>query len=225
MKINKFLTFLMAVMLPYIILMGGVRLVMNPTFPSMEYRRAGFPEDPVGFTLFERTKWSEYAVRYLTNNEDISYLGNLQDATGAKLYTPDELSHMEDVKKVVSLSSLAWYATIGLTIAVLLWFLIMKQWDCIRKAFNAGGWLTVALLGALLIFLAVRFDQLFEYFHRLFFADGTWTFSQSSTLIRLFPFVFWRDAFVLVFAFALVVGLILALLTRKRKPKVQAAGA
>src|SRR5690606_19251850 len=101
-----------------------------------------------------------------------------------------------DVKDVVTISSTVWYVLGGVSIAILLWFVIMRQWDSIRKAFNAGGWIMVGLLSALLVFLAVSFDQLFVYFHRLFFEDGTWTFSQSSTLIRLFPFEFWRDAFV-----------------------------
>lgn len=222
MKINKLFIILMAILLPYVILMGGVRLVMNPGFPGLEYRRVGFPEDPHGFNLLERTKWSEYAVSYLINDEDIGYLGNLQDASGAKMFTPDELSHMEDVKDVVSLSSIIWYVAIGLVIAILLWFVIMREWNSIRLGLNAGGWVTLGVLGALLVFLVVSFDKLFDYFHRLFFKDGTWLFSESSTLIRLFPFEFWRDAFVLVIAFSLLVGVVLVLITRKWKAKSKA---
>ncbi len=219
MKINKLFIILMAILLPYVILMGGVRLVMNPGFPGLEYRRVGFPEDPYGFNLLERTKWSEYAVSYLINDEDISYLGNLQDTSGAKMFTPDELSHMEDVKDVVSLTSVIWYVVIGLALAILVWFVIMREWNSIRLGLNAGGWVTLGFLGALLVFLVVSFDKLFDYFHRLFFKDGTWLFSESSTLIRLFPFEFWRDAFVLVIAFSLLVGVVLVLITRKWKAK------
>ena len=219
MKINKILVFILAIFIPYLLLMTGVRLVMTPAFPTMEYKRAGFPQDPYGFTIQERTKWSDYAVSYLTNDAGIEYLGNLQDLTGQKMFAPDELTHMEDVKEVVTISSTVWYVLGGVSIAILLWFVIMRQWDSIRKAFNAGGWITVGLLSALLVFLAVSFDQLFVYFHRLFFEDGTWTFSQSSTLIRLFPFEFWRDAFVLVIGFALLVGVLFVIVTHKRKSR------
>lgn len=219
MKINKILVFILAIFIPYLLLMTGVRLVMTPAFPAMEYKRAGFPQDPYGFTIQERTKWSDYAVSYLTNDAGIEYLENLQDLTGQKMFAPDELTHMEDVKEVVTISSTVWYVLGGVSIAILLWFVIMRQWDSIRKAFNAGGWITVGLLSALLVFLAVSFDQLFVYFHRLFFEDGTWTFSQSSTLIRLFPFEFWRDAFVLVIGFALLVGVVFVILTHKRKSR------
>ena len=222
MKINKFLVVILAIFIPYILLMTGIRLVMTPAFPAMQYERAGFPQDPYGFTIQERTKWSDYAVSYLTNDAGIEFLGNLQDETGLKIFTPDELSHMEDVKAVVTTASIVWYVLGGVSIAILLWFVIMRQWESIRKVLNAGGWITIGLLGALLVFLAVSFDKLFEYFHRLFFADGTWTFSQSSTLIRLFPFEFWRDAFVLVIGFAMLVGVLLVVITHKRRKSSKA---
>ena len=223
MKINKILVIILALFIPYILLMSGIRLVMTPAFPAMEYKRSGFPQDQFGFTVQERTKWSEYAIRYLTNDQEISYLGNLQDITGKKLFTTDELSHMVDVKEVVKNASMVWYVLGGMSIAILVWFVVMRQWDSLRRSLNAGGWITIGLLGALLVFLAVSFDRLFEYFHRIFFQDGTWTFSQSSTLIRLFPFEFWRDAFVLVIGFALIVGVVLVLLTRKRSKRQKSA--
>ena len=223
MKINKILVIILALFIPYILLMSGIRLVMTPAFPAIEYQRSGFPEDQFGFTVQERTKWSEYAIRYLTNDQEISYLGNLQDITGKKLFTTDELSHMVDVKEVVKNASMVWYVLGGMSIAILVWFVVMGQWDSLRRSLNAGGWITIGLLGALLVFLVVSFDRLFEYFHRIFFQDGTWTFSQSSTLIRLFPFEFWRDAFVLVIGFALIVGVVLVLLTRKRSKRQKSA--
>ena len=223
MKINKILVIILALFIPYILLMSGIRLVMTPAFPAIEYQRSGFPEDQFGFTVQERTKWSEYAIRYLTNDQEISYLGNLQDITGKKLFTTDELSHMVDVKEVVKNASMVWYVLGGMSIAILVWFVVMGQWDSLRRSLNTGGWITIGLLGALLVFLAVSFDKLFEYFHRLFFQDGTWTFSESSTLIRLFPFEFWRDAFVLVIGFALIIGIVLVLVTRKRS-KTQKLG-
>jgi len=222
MKINKILVVILALFIPFIILMGGVRLIMNPAFAEFEYDRAGFPLDPYGMETRERKQWAGYSIRYLTNSEPIDYLGNLQNFQGQKIFTESELSHMVDVKEVVQGALLAWYIIIGLSVAILGWFLIMGQWSLLRQAFQAGGWVTLGFIGALLIFLLVSFDTLFDRFHRLFFADGTWLFDQSSTLIRLFPFVFWRDAFALVLIFALVVGILLVLLTRKRKSKAVA---
>jgi len=219
MKINKFLVVILALFIPFIILMGGVRLIMSPAFAEFEYNRAGFPPDPYGMETHERKQWAGYSIRYLTNSEPIDYLGNLQTFQGQKIFTESELAHMVDVKQVVQGALLAWYIVIGLSVAVLGWFLIMAQWSSLRQALRAGGWVTLGLIVALLIFLLVSFDTLFDRFHRLFFADGTWLFDQSSTLIRLFPLVFWRDAFALVLIFTLLIGILLVILTRKRKSK------
>ncbi len=219
MKINKILVVILALFIPYIILMGGVRLIMNPAFAEFEYDRAGFPRDPYGMETAERKQWAGYSIRYLTNSEPIDYLANLQNFQGQKIFTESELSHMLDVKEVVQGALLAWYIIIGLSVAILGWFLIMAQWSSLRQAFQAGGWVILGLILALLIFLLVSFDTLFDRFHRLFFADGTWLFDQSSTLIRLFPLVFWRDAFALVLLFTLLAGILLVLITHKRKRK------
>ena len=61
-----------------------------------------------------------------------------------------------------------------------------------------GGWLTVGLIVALLVYLVLNFNSLFVLFHRVFFEGDTWLFEYSDTLIRLFPVVFWRDAFIWV---------------------------
>lgn len=219
MKINKILVVILALFIPFIILMGGVRLIMSPAFAEFEYDRAGFPLDPYGMETQERKQWAGYSIRYLTNDEPIDYLGNLQNFKGQKIFTESELSHMFDVKEVVQGALLAWYIVVGLSVAMLGWFMIMGQWSSMRLAFQSGGWVTLGLIGALLIFLLVSFDTLFTRFHQLFFADGTWLFDESSTLIRLFPFVFWRDAFALVLIFTLLIGILLVVLMRERKPK------
>ncbi len=219
MKINKILVVILALFIPFIILMGGVRLIMRPAFAEFEYDRSGFPLDPYGMETHERKQWAEYSIRYLTNSEPIEYLGNLQNFQGQKIFTESELSHMVDVKKVVQNALLAWYIIIGLSVAIFGWFLIMGQWNSLRKAVQAGGWVTLGLIGALIIFLLVSFNTLFDRFHRLFFADGTWLFYESSTLIRLFPLVFWRDAFALVLIFTLLVAILLVVITRKRRLK------
>lgn len=220
MKINKILVVFLALFIPFIILMGGVRLIMNPAFAELEYDRAGFPLDPYGMETRERKQWAGYSIRYLTNSESIDYLGSLQNFKGQKIFTESELSHMVDVKNVVQKALLAWYIVIGLSVAIFGWFLIMGQWSSLRKAFQAGGWITLGLIGALLIFLLVSFDTLFTRFHQLFFTEGTWLFDESSTLIRLFPFEFWRDAFALVLIFTLLVAFLMVVITHKRKQKV-----
>jgi integral membrane protein (TIGR01906 family) len=60
-----------------------------------------------------------------------------------------------------------------------------------------------------MVYLVLNFNQLFVAFHRIFFADGTWMFRFSDSLIRLFPVRFWRDAFIWVGVIALGGGIAL----------------
>lgn len=100
-SLDKTLGVLLALMLPFILLLGAVRLIMTPQFPALEYQRPGFPEDSFGFTTAERKHWSGYAVNYLTNDAEIDYLADLRLPDGKALYRAEELAHMADVKAVV----------------------------------------------------------------------------------------------------------------------------
>jgi uncharacterized membrane protein len=59
--------------------------------------------------------------------------------------------------------------------------------------------------------MALFFDQVFELFHEIFFAPGTYMFSSSSEkLVQLFPDQFWSETSIalagLVLLLALIVG-------------------
>jgi len=76
----------------------------------------------------------------------------------------------------------------------------------IIQAFYRGGWGIVGLIAAILFFVALSFNNLFTWFHQLFFESGTWLFYTSDTLIRLFPMRFWQDAFIFVGVLSLLMG-------------------
>jgi len=211
---------ILAIWIPFLILMAGIRLAMTPAFPAFEYNRPGFPEDTYGFDRATREKWSGYAVKYLTNEKDISYLGNLQDIQGNKIFRSSELSHMEDVKRLVNGALITWYILGGLTIALTLYFLVRRDWKVLQRAYFWGGVLTVVLMVAMLVLLALNFNNLFDHFHQVFFKEGTWIFFANDTLIRLFPIVFWRDAFILVGGFTLIVAVLLIIIFWPRKKKI-----
>lgn len=222
--IDKILVWIIALILPFILLMGSIQLIMTPQFPALEYQREGFPEDSYGFTTRERTEWARYAVSYLTNDESINYLQDLKFPDGSPLYRVSELDHMEDVKAVVQTALTVWYAFLGLTIGVAIWFVSFGNWKKFSQALRNGAWLTVGLIGVVVIMLTVNFNRLFEQFHALFFTEGTWVFYANDTLIRLFPLVFWRDAFLLVFLITLIVAVLILRLTRKKKNKPETVG-
>jgi len=206
---------LISILTPFVILMISVRILITPLFAQAAYNLPGFPDDPFGFTLQDRLRWSEPSIRYLVNNEDIDYLESLTFDEGEPIFNAMELSHMADVKTVVTGMRVA----LALCVITLLICtgLILKNGrrDLIIKAFNAGGWGVVGLIAAILLFVVISFNQLFTWFHQLFFTEGTWQFFTSDTLIRLFPMRFWRDAFIFVGVLSLILGVVLIFITRK----------
>ena len=225
MKVNRVLQILLMLILPFMLLMGSIRLLLTPGFASFEYNRSWFPKDPYGMSKVERLHWSKYAIGYLSNEEDISYLSDLRFDDGTEVFNARELDHMLDVKKVVKTSLTVWYALFGFIFGALVWFFVMGGSKSLKRALVSGSWLTIGLIVAILAFLAISFNHLFDWFHKLFFKDGTWLFYQDDTLIRLFPLPFWRDAFIIVSVLTLLMaGLILIInlfINKKQKKKAE----
>ena len=213
----KILGWVVTVLTPIIVLMLAVRILITPTFARVEYRIPGFPDDPFGFSLEDRLEWSEPSIRYLVNSEDISYLETLSFADGEPIFNASELSHMEDVKAVVTGMRIALTVLMVGLLAVVV-FAVRKGWrDKLLMALWRGGWGVVGMIAAILLFVALSFDQLFTWFHQVFFTSGTWQFYTSDTLIRLFPMRFWQDAFIAVGTISLVIGVLLIILCKPKK--------
>lgn len=202
---------------PFLVVMIFVRLVMTPLFPQFEYNRPDFPTDYYGFTVQDRLNYFPYAIQYLLNGDDISFLGNLHFPDGREMYNTRELHHMRDVKTVTQYAYLS--AVIGGILAVLI---IACFWrsnrSALRYALLNGSRLTIGIILAIVIIAVTSWETFFTTFHQLFFAGGTWQFEYSDTLIRLFPEQFWFDASLIIGGGTLLVALITMFLTL-RQPK------
>lgn len=199
------LTWVISVLVPILILLTSLRILLTPLFIRLEYRTPNFPTDTYGFTMDDRLRWAPIALDYLLNDEDISFLGDLTFEDGTPLYNERELSHMLDVKVLTQISLRVWYGLLVVLILLGVWARRSDWWADYLNAFRRGGWITIAIVIALLIFLLISFDQLFIGFHRIFFEGDSWLFKYSDTLIRLFPMRFWRDVFI-TFAVLMLLG-------------------
>ena len=217
MKIN-FISWLIALLIPIALIGLGLRILLSPVFLKIEYNMPYFPVDQYGFTKIDRLKWAPYALDYLVNSADISYLGDLKFDDGAPLYNERELSHMADVKHVTQNALNAWY--ISLSLLILLGLLAWRgEWpQTYRLGLMRGGWLMVALatlIGVIAVIgIAINPDLFFSFFtafHHLFFTGDSWLFLYSDTLIRLFPLRFWEDAFLFAAIIALGGGVALGI--------------
>jgi integral membrane protein (TIGR01906 family) len=184
--------------IPILLLLGTVRLILVTTdiWIPIEYRMPGFPDDPYGFSLEDRLKWSAIDVQYLLNDAGIEYFDSFQLGEGEPMHNDRELRHMQDVKVLVQQSWLAFRIGFVLLIFLLLILGGDQGYDAAWDSLQRGFLWTLVLLGILVIGIAVGFGILFVGFHKIFFEGETWIFKFSDTFIRLYPERFWRDVFI-----------------------------
>lgn len=194
---------------PLLLILGSVRLAMTPQFLSFEYHRPDMHEDPYGFTLEDRLRWGPLGIEYLVTDADISLLGNLQFENGNPMFSERELKHMVDVKIVTRAAFFVLAA--ALIIVPLSGFYLWRSGhrNVLREAAMRGAVFTLGGIVAVVFGAVVAWDMFFSLFHRLFFADGTWVFYTSDTLIRLYPEKFWFDTALIIGA--VVIGGALAI--------------
>jgi integral membrane protein (TIGR01906 family) len=224
-------SWLIVLLIPLAAIGFGVRLLLTPLFPNIEYRLPGFPPDDYGFSTQDRLHWGMYGINYLLNDAGISYLGDLKMNDGTPLFTEPELSHMQDVKKVTQSFLLIWTIDLCLLILLGVWAWRAHWLAAYGLGLRRGGWLTLGLatiVGGIATFgtsgSGDLFWTFFSDFHGLFFQGNSWLFAYSDSLIRLYPLNFWEDAVLYIGILSAVLALGLALGLRnvnqwKTKPR------
>ena len=208
---TKWLMWLVAILVPVILILTSVRLLLTPLFVQLEYRTPNFPPDPYGFTQQDRLYWSQIALEYLINDEGISFLEELKFEDGTQVYNAREFKHMLDVKEVLQYALLAWYISLGSIFLLGLWAYWGGWMKAYKRGLSRGGWITVGIISVTMVAVLIGFGVFFVFFHQVFFETGTWVFRFSDTLIRLFPQRFWRDAFIAIGLVSLAGGLALGI--------------
>ncbi|MFQ3534865.1 MAG: TIGR01906 family membrane protein [Aggregatilineales bacterium] len=214
---NKLISFSIALLVPILLLLIGVRLLISEPYLALAYRLPNFPDDPFGFTLEDRLRYAPYAVEFLLNGAPPNFLADLTFPDGSPLYNAREVQHMVDVQQVVQAAMLVLAALSALSaLGVLTLMRSAEGRQALRRGLRCGAVLTWLLLGALIVYILLDWDSFFNRFHDLFFAEGTWRFFMSDTLIRLFPIRFWQDAALILGAFCGLGALLIFWGTRQR---------
>ncbi|ABY24728.1 integral membrane protein, putative [Renibacterium salmoninarum ATCC 33209] len=189
----RFWQILVAVFFPFVLLLLAIRVIAMPLFAWIEYNRPGFPADSFGFNTEERVTYGSYAVDYLNNFTGPKYLAGLVGSDGRPLFGSGEVSHMVDVKGVYMIAMLAGLVLLIAMIVGII-YLAKRSVGGVRRSLFAGSAATLVIIIGLGVFALLGWERFFTDFHQLFFANGTWTFRLSDTLIRLFPEQFWTDS-------------------------------
>ncbi|WP_370646455.1 TIGR01906 family membrane protein [Arthrobacter sp. zg-Y238] len=218
----RVLQVMIAVFFPVMVLAAAIRAVATPLFLWVEYHRPGFPADSYGFSTDDRMTYGSYAVDYLLNFSGSRYLGDLVGDGGEPLYLDSEVSHMADVKTVLTVAFIAAMVMAVLSLFAAL-YLHRRSPGGIRRSLFSGAVLTLVLVAALVVLAVLGWEQFFTQLHTIFFANGNWTFRLDDTLIRLFPAQFWMDAGITIAALVLltcIVVLVSCWPTRARRERV-----
>ncbi len=214
-----------ALAVPFLLVVGCLRLLLSQPFLQAEYRRAGFPADPFGFTLEDRLAYGPYAINYIYNAETRDYLAALRlpgdkcwnlGTAGADcaLFSEREIQHMADVKRITgsAYSLAAVCALVGAVIAFASRHSEASRAD-IALGFSRGCKLTLSAVALSAVLALAAWNQAFDAFHEVFFAEGSWRFPFSDSLIRLYPEQLFIDAALIIALFtSLCAGAILRLL-------------
>lgn len=113
-----------------------------------------------------------------------------------EFFTEDEISHMEDVKKLfvggLKLRTAAVVMMVLLAVTALIMKLKLNK--ILPKAFQYTSVVLIVLTGIVIGLFASDFDRYFVVFHEIFFSQGNWLFDPDvSLMINMLPEGFFAD--------------------------------
>ncbi len=208
--LTNILSLVVTLAVPVVLLLLSVRLVMSDTYLQIEYNKPDFPPDSYGLSLQDRLQYAPYPLDYMLGPYPIDYLSTLTFPSGSPMYNQRELQHLVDVKRVFGA---AMFALAVALFILALSILVLRETEAgriaLRRGLFSGALLLLTILALLVVLVLSDWNDFFDRFHDLFFAQGTWRFEYSDTLIRLFPERFWQDAALTIGALSAVGALII----------------
>lgn len=153
---------------------------------------------------FYQEKFSQYGVGQKVPGANSIHLKIMDFVGGKSNSPPEELNereklHLEDVRKLKSVATIALYFLITFFALLLLSsaFILKINSYMLRfvgKIMVFGGFLTIIFAVVLLLLINSDFSSAFESFHQLFFQEGTYTFDPATDLlVRLYPEELFQD--------------------------------
>jgi integral membrane protein (TIGR01906 family) len=184
-----------AAAVPLVVLGNSLIVLLFPWFAHFQYALPGFPADPFGLSGAARSDLGAIGIRSIWPvgpGPELLVDARLPD--GGLAFNTGEIRHMADVRDLVRVSFVLWLVALAAAGAAAWGLGRTSRRADIRRGLGIGGAITVVALALVGLAMAIDFEAMFDGFHRLFFADGTWTFSDDETLRRLYPDAFWGIA-------------------------------
>jgi integral membrane protein (TIGR01906 family) len=210
----KILRWFIIALLPILITITAVGFLATDQYLTFEYGKVRFPPDLYGFTPEQRFELASTNIHYVRAHLPDDTLAG-QKLDGKAVYNTREISHMADVQSVFQGILRVWQ--LAFVLLVILGFVFWKMGErmALAASLQAGGLLTSGIILTIALLAIFAWQTWFDLFHRFLFVPGSWLFSYSDTLIRLFPVKFWFDATLTISLLSFVGGLLLALIGRQ----------
>jgi integral membrane protein (TIGR01906 family) len=199
----------------------AIPLFLNPAWVGFEQGRA------------EAAAWTGFSEADLRTATDailvdlvIGPPGFDVEVAGSPVLNERERSHMRDVRTVF-----AGFFLVAIVLVVAAVVVAVRRHGPVERAarwraVRAGAVGLIVGLVALGAIALIAFDVLFETFHRLFFAGGSYTFDPATErLVQLFPFAFWQETAIVLGVVAVVVAVVVALVANRRLTRAEAEAA
>ncbi len=209
--IRRILKTLLVFLIPVILILGAARLLATDAYLAFEYGKASFPPDLYGFTPQQRFILASTNIHYVRAHLPDNELSK-QSLNGAPVYNEREVAHMADVKAVFQASLRVWQGAFIMFLLFGVVFWRNGERMVFASAIQSGGLLASGIIFTIALLAVFAWQSWFELFHLFLFAPGSWLFSYTDTLIRLFPVQFWFDATLTISILSFVGGLLFALL-------------
>lgn len=202
---------LIGLVVPPTLVVNALRLLATDTFVRFEYDRDGFPSDRYGLADDERESLALTGLESIRpRSEGIVLLERATLPDGSSAFDGRELTHMEDVRTLYGAALRAQLVTLLVLVVLALALARTRLRDVVPRGLLAGALATLGIAVLAVPFILLGFDRFFTRFHEMFFEGDSWRFSDTDTLIRLYPERFWEDVSQLAAAITVAQAILLA---------------
>ena len=159
----------------------------------------------------------------LPGGDGIALLERATLPDGSTAFDSRELRHMRDVRSRLGAAYTAQLVALVVILALAIGLHRSRRWrSVVPWGLLLGSLLTIGIAVLAVPVILLGFDGFFLRFHEVFFSGDTWRFSDTDTLLRIYPETFWQDtaklAAAIVVAQAIVVGLAAGWWVRRIRP-------
>ncbi len=165
------------------------------------------------------TTLKDYNINNI-NKEVLAYLDNKATLQNS-FFTPREISHLQDVKNLITKIKSLLYISLFLAVISLALLYVLDKKAFPKKIYIillSSGILILILNLLLIISVTFNFTSSFDKFHRIFFTNETWLFNpETEKIVVLYPFGLFYDFGAKIITNSIIASIILIAVSIIRK--------